>query len=417
MKLVPQNIQEIAAHYSRATGVPCSILDIRKETLSPEHCSFCTTEPSSKNIPPECISTHLHSAQLSERFGGSYTYFCNHSLLHWVSPVYSKGKMEYAIIAGPVLVIEEAEIAQEQNQETTEEGGMSNIQHLDISRVHDMSEILRMCAGWASGFKEHVMEENRTLMKIQSHAYDFIHDLKEEDESQKERTRTYIFEKENILQDAIRWGDRQTSQKVMNDILGAILLTDATTIELTKFRILELFVLISRAAQQGGVPDKEIMAMSYRFQREIGFLNSFEGMALWLSKTLRQFSDLVFASREMEYGAVFAQAVRYIRLHYREHITLEETAQAVLLSPTYFSRLFKEKMNISFTSYVNTLRIEEAQRLLLDTRSSIIEIAEAVGFEDQSYFSKVFKEISQRTPSQYRKYAGYFPSDTHEIHT
>ncbi len=411
MKEIPQSVQEIVSHYSRATGIPCSIIDIKQETIKNSPCSICESFRSGECSHTRCFETHLNSALLSERFGGSYTYFCEQSLLHWVSPVYFEGRMEYAIIAGPVQVLEESE---ELHHHHAEE--FRQFPHLEISRIHNMSEVLRMCAGWASGYKEHRLEESRTIMEIQAHAYEAIEHQKEEDESTGAQERINLFEKENTLQYAVRWGDRQTAQEIMNDILGTILLTEGNTLDRMKYRILELFILISRAAAQGGAAETEILNLSYRFQREISLLSTFEGMALWLSKSLHQISNLVFASREVEYGSVFVHAVRYIRLHYKEHLTLEETAQAVFLSPTYFSRLFKEKMNISFTSYVNQLRIGEAQRLLLDTRLTIIEIAEAVGFEDQSYFSKVFKEITKRTPTQYRKHAGSFPSDTQEIH-
>jgi len=74
-------------------------------------------------------------------------------------------------------------------------------------------------------------------------------------------------------------------------------------------------------------------------------------------------------------------------------------------------------MGISFSSYVNKARIEHAQRLLLDTSLPIIEIAALVGFEEQSYFSKVFKEKTNLSPGKYRKQAGHFPVNKHEIHT
>jgi YesN/AraC family two-component response regulator len=140
-------------------------------------------------------------------------------------------------------------------------------------------------------------------------------------------------------------------------------------------------------------------------------------MSLWLSKILHQFTDLVFASKDIEYGTIIAQAIRYIRKHYQERLTLEDTASAVALSPNYFSRIFNATMHISFSSYVNRLRVEQAQRLLLNTRLSLVEIAGIVGFEDQSYFSKVFKSFTTVSPGQYRKRAGSFPSDRQEIHS
>ena len=83
-------------------------------------------------------------------------------------------------------------------------------------------------------------------------------------------------------------------------------------------------------------------------------------------------------------------------------ITLDETAEHVHLHPSYFSTLFKQSTGSSFKEYLNMVRIEESKRLLANTDFSIIDIAIAAGFEDQSYFSKVFKKYTGITPKQYR---------------
>ena len=57
----------------------------------------------------------------------------------------------------------------------------------------------------------------------------------------------------------------------------------------------------------------------------------------------------------------------------------------------------------SFSNYLNKIRIEQSKLLLKNTDSSIVEIALEVGFEDQSYFSKVFKNLTKMTPKQYRQ--------------
>ena len=64
--------------------------------------------------------------------------------------------------------------------------------------------------------------------------------------------------------------------------------------------------------------------------------------------------------------------------------------------------LFKKSTGSSFKEYLNMVRIEESKRLLSNTDFSIIDIAIAVGFEDQSYFSKVFKKFTGLTPKQFR---------------
>lgn len=420
---IPQGVQDVADHYSKATGIPCMILDVIGNRLFNKQCHICSlVQQADAQLGQRCEQTHLQNAMLAERFGGSYIYFCLFSTLYWVSPVIMNGRMEYAIIAGPVMVLDENDALEDpaitsEDFKVQVEAALAELPHLEIDRVHNLSEVLRMCAGWASGYAEHQMVENRQILQMQSRLSEYIQDIKDGTASDVDRLRCYPIEKEEKLQEAIRWGDRQTAQSVMNELLGMIFFVNGNTMDRVKFRVMELVSLFSRAAVQGGAPEEEILEISYRCQREIGYYTSLDDMSLWLSKILHQFTDLVFASKDIEYRTIIAQAIRYIRKHYQERLTLEDTASAVALSPNYFSRIFNATMHISFSSYVNRLRVEQAQRLLLNTRLSLVEIAGIVGFEDQSYFSKVFKSFTTVSPGQYRKRAGSFPSDRQEIHS
>lgn len=99
---------------------------------------------------------------------------------------------------------------------------------------------------------------------------------------------------------------------------------------------------------------------------------------------------------------VIENAIAYMKQHYDGPLTLKETASHVELNPSYFSTLFKQSCGSSFKEYLNTIRIEEGKKLLTTTDSSILDIAIAIGFEDQSYFTKVFKKYTGLTPKQYR---------------
>jgi AraC-like DNA-binding protein len=79
-----------------------------------------------------------------------------------------------------------------------------------------------------------------------------------------------------------------------------------------------------------------------------------------------------------------------------------EISRQLGITPEYFSKLFKKVMNKSFIEYIIELRIARAQELLTNTNLPIIDIAAAVGYERQSYFTKKFKELSGITPRQFR---------------
>lgn len=97
------------------------------------------------------------------------------------------------------------------------------------------------------------------------------------------------------------------------------------------------------------------------------------------------------------------KAKKYIDENYKKDITVEEMAEIIEKTPNYFSHLFKKEFNTSFSEYLNTIRIREAKRLMLESNMLIYEISDEVGFNDYKYFSYVFKKVQGCTPSEFMK--------------
>ncbi|MDQ0061069.1 response regulator [Paenibacillus harenae] len=99
---------------------------------------------------------------------------------------------------------------------------------------------------------------------------------------------------------------------------------------------------------------------------------------------------------------LIAKAIEYIKLHYREELTLQDVADSIHVSKSYLSNLFKKQSGHNFIDYVIDLRLHEAKRLLTQDEIKIYEVAERSGFNDVKYFSKLFKKMTQMTPVEYR---------------
>lgn len=93
----------------------------------------------------------------------------------------------------------------------------------------------------------------------------------------------------------------------------------------------------------------------------------------------------------------------YIRKNIDKNITLEELAQVSGMSPRYFCRVFKSITGRTPIEYVNYYRIETASQMLITTGESVTDIALNCGFNDMSYFSKMFKKLKGISPSKFRQ--------------
>lgn len=106
---------------------------------------------------------------------------------------------------------------------------------------------------------------------------------------------------------------------------------------------------------------------------------------------------------EKEDSSNFSKILHYLNQHYTEQIKLKDISKIHYLNKNYACYLFKRNTGMTYSDYLNKIRMEQAKKLLLSTEYTIFEISEMTGYIDYSYFSKVFKKRYGITPSQYRK--------------
>lgn len=100
---------------------------------------------------------------------------------------------------------------------------------------------------------------------------------------------------------------------------------------------------------------------------------------------------------------------RFIMLNYQEKITLDDIARMEHLSTYYLSHLIKEHLGFNFQNFVNSIRLEFAEKLLVFSNMTLMQISQECGFSSPNYFNKCFSAWHGKTPAQYRK--SYTPCD------
>lgn len=95
--------------------------------------------------------------------------------------------------------------------------------------------------------------------------------------------------------------------------------------------------------------------------------------------------------------------MQYILQNFQEDLTIEFLASQVYLSTNYLSSRFKAETGKTINQYITGLRLEQAKVLLKESARNVAEIAAAVGYSDERYFSKLFARETGMTPTQFRR--------------
>ena len=126
-------------------------------------------------------------------------------------------------------------------------------------------------------------------------------------------------------------------------------------------------------------------------------------------KVLSDFSEAVdrilsVAGKEEKTDSELILRIKnYIQKDYQKDLSLVEVAREVGLAPAYVSHTFKKETGQGIVEYITELKMKKARKLLEDKSLKIVKIAQSCGYENQSYFNKLFKSYYVMTPRQYRE--------------
>jgi len=107
-------------------------------------------------------------------------------------------------------------------------------------------------------------------------------------------------------------------------------------------------------------------------------------------------------SNKIQVRSTFYEVLNYIKEHLHEPMTVNELASRYNLSADHFSRVFQQKFGLRPSKYIQSVKIERSETLLITTNNTIAQIAEKTGWENVSYYTRVFKKVTGKTPGQFR---------------
>lgn len=402
-----ESARRIIQAFSGACGVDCHLIAANGETLlSSSKDGGCVCFRAEQARYQGCRKLHIYGAYQAEQLGGRYIYHCPHGFAWCASPILIGGKLAAFLASGPALIMDLEDYLTSQPYQPDSgtwagEEKLTRVPPYKSPAVFGDLSILLLTAAIYLGEHSHLLESQKQSAEQQQHISDTLQTLNAAQELPR-----YPIDKERGLTRAIREGDQAEARRLLNELLGHIIFCTGGDFDLMRTRSVELMSVLSRAAEEGGADLEQVLSLNHQFLCESAYLHSAEDLTVWLTHVIERYTGLVFDRVDIKHKDLIYRAIHYIKRRSCEHITLEDVAGYVGFSSSYFSKVFKEELSCTFNHYLNQLRIENSKPLLLNRELNLSDICYMVGFEDQSYFIKVFRKHVGVTPGQYRRRQG-----------
>jgi len=214
--------------------------------------------------------------------------------------------------------------------------------------------------------------------------------------------RTLYLTEEPGLLGAIKEGDIKEARAILNRILAGVYGLAGERLELLKSSVLELVVMMSRAAVEAGADPAAVLGRNYQSLSELSAIDDEEELADWVRRMLETLIDNIRTNDSYPHSLLMLRAVRYMQANLHQHLRRDDVARVAGVSPSHFSKLVTDRLGRSFSSLLTQMRVAKAKELLHQSEKSLSEIAIECGFYDQSHFSKSFRAETSQSPRKYR---------------
>ena len=390
--------KEYAQHMAQLYQLPVCVTEPAEQRISyctqekdAFFCSSCRCERCNKLMP------FLYGSNEAFRWDGKYIYYCPAGLSFIASAILeSDFTMIGALVAGPFIMGESSDVL-EDISDPVQAAQIQKLPALSVGVCSDYSSLLSAVSTHISGV---LNTQRQGALLEQARLLNSVYDAHELQSQSAELVRQIQLEKQ--LRDNILAQDKTGAQDTLNQLLGYIYFSSDFDLDRIKMRILELLVLLSRAAIDAGANIRQVLSSNDNYLCRLNAMQSVEELSSWLTGVLRYYIHYTFEYPSIKHSDIVYKCIDFIKQHYEKKITLDDLSFHVSLSRSYLSKLFKDETGYSLFSYINHVRIERSKQLLLDNTTSLVEIAGLCGFEDQSYFTKVFKKETGISPKRFR---------------
>ena len=425
---------ELSRHYEKAGNCISALIGSDFVSVEPSRhpkhgvfCALCKRYYSGKLELPvsdvPCSEMHRNAVKEAAGRGGSLVYTCPVGFFFWTSSFFSMERFAGAFIASGAISIEKEQVLDRMfnvckgdvsRAEISEQ--LDGIPQKDITDIDALAQMMVLCtehisrreSGWddlvESGYGESLGRTNERYQDCLPQGY-----------------LPTIIDRERMLLANLRRGDSAEAQTIARDLLRDLCDALESTggesrggnlsgrnFEYLKLKAIEMAVILSRAGATDEKNEMLVEANINNLKRLSGSKTSGEVIDNFCLLVERA-AGKIFSFQGVRHASALRKAERFIWENYTRKVSLKEIADVSGLSAPYFSTIFKDEMRENLSDYLNRLRVEKAATMLLETDLLVSEISASCGFEDQSWFSKIFKNHTGISPCKYRRTVGVAP--------
>jgi len=380
------------------------IVHLCSKDCHPEFCKIVRKNPAGRK---RCLQERLRSVRMAFETGQPYTIVCHAGIVLACVPAMDKDKLLGGVFFGKCLPdAPDAILIEDINKrlqsiridKTKLEQAIRKLPIIPARKIHEAAEFMFVLLYETTRLDPRVVQRRRQRSQQQSEIGEFIREHKEESGAGQ-----YPIEAEKQLMSKVRIGDRTGAREILNMILASIMLKDPGDLAVLKARMLELLSVLCRSAVEGGVDANFLLERNFEYMNKAMQIDNQQDLCGWIGNALNDFIELVYSAQDSKRVSQIKPAIEYIQAHFCEPITLEGIAKAAHLSVSRLSHIFKQQAGVTIIDYLTNARIEFAKELLISTNKNCTEICFETGYNNQSYFTRTFKELVKVAPRQFRE--------------
>jgi len=410
-----QLLQRLLNSFSTATRLFVAVTDVDGECLLSSNkgdCDFCRLVKANPLGLERCQGSYARAGKQAEKWSEPYFFRCHAGLIAWASPIMFNGSHIGNIICGQVMLWEPEDLFWQEIKDLTSEFEPDNgvlleaagrLEIVSATQVQAAADLIYIMANHLTQSGTDLLNYQHKLRSMGSWLW-VNYRQQEQQAKEKGGFEPWFAALEGEIFKAIRDGKVEQAKHMLDSLALQLFTHSKGQLEVLKGLSIEFIITMGRFATERGVKFEESFRRGMLKFKELEEADTTEKVFMWLLTIGNAYIDTLTQQSFDENEAVVKKAIAYIQEHYASpDLSIEEIAKAAYVSPTCLSRMFKRRVGFSVLEYIRNIRLEQAKLLLQHSDKNASQVAKNVGYNDRTYFCKVFKQITGVSPNEYRR--------------